>query len=348
MQNQGGDSSSIFPGYPACRFLIFATAACFLLQIFTTREPAQADFDKQYNNAFEHYFAELQSDPELSLSEEEQRDLAAQRAASIFGNMPQVSVVQKWLELDTDKVLHGQVWRLVTTAFLHDRFGIWHILINMALLFWFGRALEDMYGHREFLAMYLTAAVVASIVYVGLELMIGERIPAIGASGAVMAVVCLYAIYHPSDTINLMFFLPVQMRYLVWIYVIYDLHPVLLSLSGTPVHTGTAHAAHLGGLLFGYLYYRFGWTLEPAVTKVMSLFQSRQTKDNSNEFPQRTNQVRSNRSAAQSSAPRVQRLEKSLDSILQKISEEGEHSLTERERKVLDEASKHYRSQNES
>lgn len=59
------------------------------------------------------------------------------------------SIVEKWLALDTaDKVMKGQVWRLVTSAFLHDRFGLWHILMNMIVLIWFGRSLELHYGSR--------------------------------------------------------------------------------------------------------------------------------------------------------------------------------------------------------
>lgn len=355
MQNHGGGGSGIMPGYPACRFLIIATIVCFVLQIFSAREPTEAELEKRYRQIVEEYVLDIQADPELDLTEAEQRELASQEAARMLSGTAKVSVVQEWLQLETDKVLRGQVWRLVTTAFLHDRHGVWHILINMLLLFWFGRALEDMYGHREFLAMYLTAAVVASVAFVALELLVGERFPAIGASGAVMAVLCLYAIYHPTDTIRFMFVLPIQIRYLVWIYAIYDLHPVLLKLSGAQVLTGTAHAAHLGGLLFGYLYYRYGWTLEPVVNPILSLFQRRgeggrnsQLRTESGRSFENSQKDRTNQNKPRANTKRVQRLEENLDSILQKISEQGEGSLTVRERKVLEEASKHYRSQNKS
>src|SRR5262249_40804542 len=63
------------------------------------------------------------------------------------------------LILNVDKVLHGQVWRLLTYAFLHDTGSIWHILFNMLFLWWFGRDVEDLYGPREFLVFYLVSAV---------------------------------------------------------------------------------------------------------------------------------------------------------------------------------------------
>src|SRR5205807_5967914 len=57
------------------------------------------------------------------------------------------------LLLDVNQVVfHGQVWRLITHAFLHEPLDVWHILWNMAFLWWFGSDVEDLYGPREFLA----------------------------------------------------------------------------------------------------------------------------------------------------------------------------------------------------
>src|SRR5205085_5681778 len=55
--------------------------------------------------------------------------------------------VTEHLALTKDQVLHGQVWRLLTYAFLHGDF--WHILFNMLFLWWFGTDIEDLYGPRE-------------------------------------------------------------------------------------------------------------------------------------------------------------------------------------------------------
>src|SRR5436190_15312128 len=71
--------------------------------------------------------------------------------------------------LDTDKVLQGQVWRLLTAAFLHSH-GWQHIVVNMLILWWAGSEVEGIYGPREFLAYYLVAAVVSSEAFVGWDL----------------------------------------------------------------------------------------------------------------------------------------------------------------------------------
>ncbi len=320
----GGDHSSIMPGYPACRFIIFTTVLVFIAQIFLTREPGPRDLnDLRERIAAEGDLSELELQYEMDL---------------LVHNAGPVSIFEEWFQLDTDKVLSGQVWRLITNAFLHDRFGVWHILINMLFLYWFGRELEERLGSREFLAFYLTAALLASVSFVVLQLYLGERIPAIGASGAVMAVVCLYTIYHPYHTINLFFLIPVQMRFLLMLYVVYDLHPLLLQLAGTPVYTGTAHAAHLGGLLFGYLYWKFNWHLSPLFDR-LRLF-GKKTSQSSR--PHRRQRV-----TGETAGPRVKPVEKKLeadiDSILQKIHEQGEDSLTEQERQILNRGSEHYR-----
>src|SRR5262245_23921668 len=65
------------------------------------------------------------------------------------------------LQLDSDRVLHGEVWRLLTHAFLHDYRSWAHIIVNMVVLWWLGSQVEEIYGPKEFLALYLVAAVVA-------------------------------------------------------------------------------------------------------------------------------------------------------------------------------------------
>src|SRR5438445_12380262 len=69
-------------------------------------------------------------------------------------------------QLDVEAVKHGQIWRLLTYAFLHDTNGFMHILFNMLFLFWFGSDVEDLYGPREFLAVYLVSAVLGGLSFV--------------------------------------------------------------------------------------------------------------------------------------------------------------------------------------
>ena len=338
---------------PMCKKILIVTAVVFLAQMFFTRPARVADYQHQ----IDQIQLEIQ-EQELQYGEDAFYDDAGNPISSHFdpelfvSSAEPVSVVQDWLKLDTEKVLKkGQIWRLITSAFCHDRFGIMHILFNMLFLYWFGQFVESTYGSTEFLCFYLVAAFVASVAFIGLELFTGDRHGAIGASGAVMAVVCVFAMWNPNHTINMYFLFPIQIRYLLLIYVIFDLHPVLLSLSGTVTHTGVAHAAHLGGLLFGYMYYKNNWRLLPYWNRVSQMAggagskRSRIKKSNLRVYNEDSNEEPEPRKERAEKTKADLRFDDQLDDVLKKISESGQESLTEQEKKILMLGSQRYRNQ---
>src|SRR5262249_14156536 len=94
-----------------------------------------------------------------------------------------------FLELDPRLVMDGQVWRLLSYAFLHDT-NVWqHIVFNMLFLWWFGGDIEQIYGTREFLLFYLTAALLGGIAFTAVWAVNPPQrsVVCIGASGAVTA-----------------------------------------------------------------------------------------------------------------------------------------------------------------
>ena len=319
---------------PTCKWLMIVTGVVFVLQILLTYRPSLEEFTTHFNQRTGVAVSDIDGNdfdgngefPGAAIDSNSMQDLMA-------GDLKR-SHVQQWLQMDTAKVCQGQIWRLVTSAFCHDRMGIWHILMNMGMLYWFGRSVEATYGSKEFLLFYLAAAVLGSIGYMSLELYTGDRIPAIGASGAVMGVMCLFAMWNPGYTINWRYCIPVSITWLLVIYVAYDLHPVLLSLSGEHVGGGIAHAAHLGGLLFGFLYYRYDWQLSPTWNRIESKLSSTSRQ---NHRP--TKKSHSHSRVPAPSTKLQQRLDVQLDEVLEKISREGQESLTERERKILNRAS---------
>src|SRR5438874_3668659 len=181
---------------PVVKYIIFANVAVFLLQLFFVRDDRRTPLDvlRRQNPELDRRLTELEKEnPEAFEAYKKKHHLddpaADDELDSITQQTPKASFIQEWFELDTRKVVRqGQIWRLLTHAFCHDRYSIWHIVFNMLLLYWFGGTLETMYGSREFLLFYLTAAVVAGLTFVGLDLWTGITIPGIGASGAVMAV----------------------------------------------------------------------------------------------------------------------------------------------------------------
>jgi len=325
---------------PVVKWLIIINVAIFLLEIFVTREVTPKDKELQVQRLPTRQRQYLEKQQELlkkqreKLEQErpgESYDPTALEDAYGLG-ASNISIIGEWLQLDTRLIVYrGQVWRLLTYAFCHEQFAVFHILLNMLALYWFGVTLESMYGPREFLLFYLAAAVVSGLANVGLDLYLGSSIPAVGASGAVLAVLTVYAIHYPRNTIRFWFY-PIEVRWVVLLYAIFDLHPVLLALGGNQLffRDGTAHAAHLGGLAFGFLYWKFNLNLERwwnLIPMPRGSFAGGGTR-------------RPPRRAAAKAGPSI---DEQVDEILRKIHDSGEASLTDAERRLLARASEKYK-----
>jgi membrane associated rhomboid family serine protease len=331
---------------PVVKWLIIANVVVWLAQIFLTRAYTPADIQSAWNMlsaaeqesyriADAQYEAlERRERPEQPPGDRQQptinRDPASPPQSFAMGLQSQrIGMVEEWLALDAQKVLHGQVWRLLTYAFCHERTAVLHILFNMIVLFWFGVTLETMYGQREFLLFYLTAAVVSGLAHMGLGFATGNMAAAIGASGAVMAVLMLFAIHYPRHTIRIFWFFPLEVRWIVVLYVIYDLHPLLLALAGDRLVTGVAHAAHLGGLAFGYVY----WKLNLQLERYWDMLPKPRGAENS-----RRREV-----VAPIRRTEEHKQDQEVDDILRKVAESGEASLTDQERRTLQRAAERYK-----
>jgi membrane associated rhomboid family serine protease len=242
------------------------------------------------------------------------------------------------LLLDVDKVMHGEVWRLLTYAFLHSTSSIWHIVFNMLFLFWFGRQVEEHLGSREFLAFYLASAVLGGLVYTAASLAgLHLAARALGASGAVMAVLVLAALYNPRQTILLFFIIPVP----IWAFVVFLVVQDAFGLLGR-FENNVAVSAHLGGAAFGFAYYTFHWRLTDWLPSFSSMQRRRarprlRLYQEDDEEPASTH-VTARRPAA-SGSPGDEQLEAQMDAILEKIPRVGMEGLTEHERELLVRAS---------
>src|SRR5262249_8102159 len=167
--------------------------------------------------------------------------------------------VTEAFQLDTAEVLQGQVWRLLTYAFLHDPGNPLHILFNMLFLWWFGKEMEQHYGTRDFLACSLPAAVLGGLAFMPWALRQEADQPwahhvCLGASGAVTAVLVLYAFHYPSQIIYIWGILPVPIWLFVGFQVAQDTYHFVYNRN-----TGTAVTVHLGGAGFAFLYYQYHW-----------------------------------------------------------------------------------------
>lgn len=244
------------------------------------------------------------------------------------------------LMLNVDAVLHGQVWRLLTYAFLHDTGSIWHILFNMLMLFWFGRQVEDTIGGREYLWFYLVSAVFAGLCFTAANLLGFHGGLALGASGAVTAVLVLASIFNPRQVIYVFFVLPVP----IWGFVVFMVVQDLFGLLGR-TSSGVATSAHLGGAAFGYVYYKLQWHLSglwgrltawrPAPSRSRAQLRIYREDDAPTPAPQPVAHSATTSTAAPGGLLDDEHLEAQVDAILEKIPVVGMQGLTESERQVL-------------
>lgn len=200
------------------------------------------------------------------------------------------------------------LWQFVTYMFLHSVSDPWHIIFNMLVLWMFGSEVEKAMGTRRFLTMYFTAGIFAGI----FGCLFTPNNAILGASGAIFAVEIAFAMFYPNATI-IFFVFPIKAKYLVMIFAGITVINCIMPTSGN-----VAHFAHLGGLLYGFLFIRY----EPRFSNFLISWQNQQKKK---EY-QKEEEVKDG-----------------VDALLDKVNRTGMKSLTRRERSYLKNASKRYR-----
>jgi membrane associated rhomboid family serine protease len=143
--------------------------------------------------------------------------------------------------------------------FLH---GSWdHILGNMLFLAVFGKNVEDSFGHLRYLAFYFAGGFVATMTQTLMTLAFGTaaegRVPNLGASGAIAAVLGAYFILYPNSTVlGLIVIFPVRVSAMFFLgfWFLYQLFEANFGLFGSTANGGgVAFFAHVGGFLFGVI-----------------------------------------------------------------------------------------------
>jgi membrane associated rhomboid family serine protease len=230
--------------------------------------------------------------------------------------------------------LHGEVithpwlaFQLLTYGFLHDVRHVGHIVFNMIALWFFGRSVEYRYGKREYLTFFLVSVVAAGVTYLVGEFIAHrnvQEIPAmLGASGGISAVVILFCLNFPHQIIYIWGVLPVPAWALGILFIGQDVYGA--AIRQTADGPNVAFTAHLGGALFALLYFQSGMRLErllPSTSMLASLKPKPKLKVHDPESAEETDEA--------------------VDEILKKIQDHGRDSLTRRERRILEDASREY------
>jgi len=150
----------------------------------------------------------------------------------------------------------GWVWQFVTYMFVHDPNSITHVLFNMLALFLFGRQVERYMGSLEFLLYYFLTGILAGVFSFVVFVLTGNYVIFLmGASGAIFAVQLAFAAFFPDSIVYLWGILPLKAPVMVLGFTALEVFSLFTGLNGN-----VAHATHLAGFAFGWLYFivRFG------------------------------------------------------------------------------------------
>ncbi len=152
-----------------------------------------------------------------------------------------------------DSLQDGRYWTLITSVFSHQ-LAI-HILLNMFVLNSFGRIIELTLGHMSFLRLYLIAGIVSSFSHSILSkyIMDDTSMAALGASGAISAIVVLFSFMYPKEKLLIFGIIPVPALVGALFFIGLDVWGLVAQAHGGGLPIG--HGAHLGGAFTGIMYY---------------------------------------------------------------------------------------------
>jgi len=208
------------------------------------------------------------------------------------------------------------IWQLSTYMFLHG--GFLHLFLNMYALLIFGVPVEQAWGGRRFLIFYLFTGTGAGITILIINTILGGInyiTPTIGASGAVFGLLLAFGMLFPDAEILIFFIIPMKAKFLVFLYGGIELYSLISSSGQSPI----SHAGHLGGILFGIIFFLI-------IRKRGITFKSKLIKA-------RLNRVIDRRETKV--VPDANTNEQLLEKIFQKIKTTGPESLTDDEHQYI-------------
>jgi len=249
-------------------------------------------------------------------------------------NLPNGQNIQnEYFALSLSGLKQGYVWQLLTFQFMHA--GWMHLLFNSLAIYFFGRTVETAFGSRRFLSIYLISGMVGGLVQMLFALLMPAfDSPVVGASAGASGLVAAFAVLNWTEPFTLiLYFIPVTMRVrtLLWVSIGMAIFGIL------NVRSHVANAAHLGGILVGFIYARQvlhghwpQWHLFPRRERPRKVAVTRT----------RENKFWHSGPAEDEEGSSDNFLQDEVDPILEKISAHGIQSLTSRERSILEAARK--------
>jgi membrane associated rhomboid family serine protease len=254
----------------------------------------------------------------------------------------------------------GRVWTLFTYMFVHGDLG--HLLMNMLMLWFVGRQIQQIFGGAHFIRIYLLGGLLGAALEIAVRAWFGgpEGVYLVGASASVFGLFLALAVTLPQEVFTALIYFIIPVRVRMWKLAAFAVGiNLVLGLGGLlwdqMPGANVAYFAHLGGALTGWYYIRmlgFGgspltyrqlWSQQPDSRPRPPRSQFELVPSPS---PRRRLSVdleidhEAARKRNPSGDPAADVMQEEVDPILDKISEQGLHSLTPDERRTLERASR--------
>ncbi len=241
--------------------------------------------------------------------------------------------IDDYFALSVEGLRHGFVWQLLTYQFMH---GNWiHLLLNCWAIYVFGQEVELTLGRKSFLTLYFSSGIAGGLLQTLAALLWPKLFGAavVGASAAAFGLVAAFAMLYPERPLMLLLFFIIPLNMPAKFLLLFS--AVLAGFGLVAGSDNIAHAAHLGGMITGIIFVRYAihwhWpslkrSPAPSVRRLATV-------------PPRNSAGRGPRPAVDADdLPPEEYLAREVDPILDKISAQGIHSLTPRERRILETA----------
>ncbi len=233
-----------------------------------------------------------------------------------------------------------EFWRFIGFQFLHGSLS--HLLFNMLGLYFFGPMVERYLGSKRYLAFYLLCGILGACMYLLLNLggyigtsVLGSTVqipgllfnstatPLVGASAGVYGVLMAGAFLAPNAMVLLFFILPMRLRTLAYALVVLAFLTILFGGSNAG-----GEAGHLGGAIAGFYFIRHPKHLH-------GFFDVLGRADPTSHHYRTKGAAARGRAVTKPGARKHSTNTREVDRILDKISSQGLHSLTDKEKKIL-------------
>lgn len=249
-------------------------------------------------------------------------------------------------ELSQQGLGNGFIWTFLTYSVLHSTEFLrpgggmlpWHILGNMYLTYMLGRTLLPALGTQRFVQLYLGSALTGGLFWLVSTFISAapgaDQAALIGASGSVLGLLAMFACLYPNQEIQILLFfvIPVRIKPKVIALIVLAASALLfLAQELTSSGSSVAHSAHLGGMLGGWLFYRYIYMKNVHINlgcKIPSFFSKKKAPVQSKSKYNYSVNIKKESTV----------LKKEVDRILDKINSKGFAALTAEEKQTLDQA----------